>query len=153
MGFSLLECPQQELLKSAKDVCNCDDNLVSPICSLDGRQTFYSPCHAGCRMNNGTQYFYDCTHIEHSSYVAITGYCDSEKCKQMYIGMLGLLFAASFAMASQQIISALFMLRCIHPKDKTAHISLFIFVRYKRVPSMIHSARGTVSPAVITFLN
>lgn len=29
--------------------CHCDYVKYSPVCSADGKMTFLSPCHAGCK--------------------------------------------------------------------------------------------------------
>ncbi|GLV37583.1 Organic anion transporting polypeptide 58Dc [Carabus blaptoides fortunei] len=47
--------------------CSCDYVKYSPVCSQDGRRTFISACHAGCKnekiLPNGGKVFTDCSCI------------------------------------------------------------------------------------------
>lgn len=44
--------------------CNCDYVKYNPVCSEDGKTTFISACHAGCKQIkkfNGTDVYTDCS--------------------------------------------------------------------------------------------
>ncbi|KAL8617447.1 hypothetical protein ACOMHN_025759 [Nucella lapillus] len=59
--------------------CGCDDQDYFPVCGGDGR-TFFSPCHAGCRVAAHGNYA-NCTCIEGGT--AIGGMCDYS-CSMFY---------------------------------------------------------------------
>lgn len=45
-------------LQSCNENCYCDDMSYTPICNIQLNETFFSPCHAGCKMFDPIQNLY-----------------------------------------------------------------------------------------------
>lgn len=49
-------------LDSCNDNCYCDDVSYTPICNIQTNETFFSPCHAGCKSFDPKKNLYtDCS--------------------------------------------------------------------------------------------
>lgn len=75
-GNSLLLNGSVTSLKPCDPSCYCDGISYSPVCNKNTGETFFSPCHAGCKNFNEERNIYvDCmcsTHLINSSIETIT---------------------------------------------------------------------------------
>ncbi|CAH0562581.1 unnamed protein product [Brassicogethes aeneus] len=118
--------------------CNCDYVKYNPVCSQDGRTSFISACHAGCKRvtkSNGTDIFSDCSCIQQQIitkmkktftkehlYLENEGYAHSGSCQvdclyQFYI-FLVVVCLLKFSGATGRASNFLVTVRCVEEKDK-----------------------------------
>lgn len=45
--------------------CSCESVPFSPVCTINGDEAYFSPCHAGCESyDEGTKQYYDCSCLD-----------------------------------------------------------------------------------------
>ncbi|KAJ8984527.1 hypothetical protein NQ317_010998 [Molorchus minor] len=127
--------------------CHCDYVKYNPVCSQDGKTTFISACHAGCknvRSVNGTNLFSDCSCIvnnnsvypertkmkkeiikdystkEHLAQIGgnvFSGSCQVNCLQQFYIFLI-VVCVLKFSGATGRASNFLVTVRCVEEKDK-----------------------------------
>ncbi|CAH1153525.1 unnamed protein product [Phaedon cochleariae] len=130
--------------------CHCDYIKYNPVCSEDGKATFISACHAGCRhvrKVNGSNIFSDCscisrdtthnaewmTKIEKATFqketdsiqdsIAFSGSCPVDCLRQFYI-FLCVVCILKFSGATGRASNFLVTVRCVEEKDKPVAMGL-----------------------------
>ncbi|XP_067665586.1 solute carrier organic anion transporter family member 2A1-like [Haliotis asinina] len=102
--------------------CDCEGVKFLPVCGDVSRETYFSPCHAGCRVQNETTYV-DCS-MEMGGRVT-PGQCDSG-CPFLYPYVITTVFYGLVGTLS--IIPAyIIMLRSVGDNDKAMAIGILSF--------------------------
>lgn len=110
--------------------CACPDDVIFyPVCTTQGQNTYYSPCHAGCsKMNEIQGIFEDCSCGKDvqviSNTTAQSGSCNSETCTFIFAiaQMNGITITA--LVATTTITNLLINLRCVKKSDKAMSLAL-----------------------------
>ncbi|KAG8236544.1 hypothetical protein J437_LFUL011321 [Ladona fulva] len=132
--------------------CNCNEigpnsihTAFTPVCSQDGDETFFSPCHAGCKTSSrirDLQVFGNCSCVSDlEKNQVVLGACvngNSIQCRFGWIFFQGSLALLQILVASGMIGKLLLCLRCVIPQDKPmvfglemSVVSLFAYVPFK----------------------
>ncbi|KAF9794946.1 hypothetical protein SFRURICE_005181, partial [Spodoptera frugiperda] len=107
---------------SCSAACGCTSERYGfhPVCMLETRETYFSPCHAGCnRMGdlNGISMFYDCG-CGAGAQNAVRGSCMLENCLAKY-ATFQIQFVLMLAVAGAGfIMQGMVILRSVRPADK-----------------------------------
>ncbi len=106
--------------------CKCTTRRFQPVCGSDGISNYFSPCHAGCAYENGTNSeglptFGGCKCVGYEQIVT-KGYCKSN-CSSFlpYMSVLGV---EKMLSSTSRVGDTLILLRCVEPKDKSFALGL-----------------------------
>lgn len=95
--YIFLECDNPKLPGKQGNVlraycmshCDCSQTLFEPVCFEGHRETYFSPCYAGCdtfEYKNGVKIFLDCTCGNTGNATSVT--CANESCNSHWITMV-----------------------------------------------------------------
>lgn len=106
--------------------CHCGPNVkYSPICAVDGSNSFFSACHAGCtsvEMINGTKMYGNCSCIGPEGMGwAVDGSCAVD-CTTNFTIFLALQCIMRFCVASGRAGNTIIQFRCVADDDKSLSI-------------------------------
>ncbi|CAG9855221.1 unnamed protein product [Phyllotreta striolata] len=145
-NISLFSKDKMSPISECNSNCHCDYMRYNPVCSQDGRTTYISACHAGCRHAsriNGSNLFSDCTCISKNETVsseriteieealrkefrdgkskggfALPGRCQVDCFTEFYI-FLCVVCLLKFSGATGRASNFLLTVRCVEEKDKS----------------------------------
>ncbi|XP_067138889.1 solute carrier organic anion transporter family member 74D-like [Centruroides vittatus] len=132
-----------ELYNECNSGCGCTKRIFEPVCSMDGKSTYFSPCFAGCTGLNdtsGNDLFNNCSCIFNGTGDTFTtdvigGYCPLD-CN-MFLPYMIVLSLSKFMASTSRVGNSLILLRCVNPQDKSmalgtigAALSAFAFIPY-----------------------
>ncbi|CAH1636218.1 unnamed protein product [Spodoptera littoralis] len=117
---------------SCSSACGCTSERYGfhPVCMLETRETYFSPCHAGCNRVgdlNGISMFYDCG-CSAGAQNAVRGSCMLENCLAKY-ATFQMMFVLMLAIAGAGfIMQGMAILRSVRPVDKVTAMGASISV-------------------------
>jgi len=134
--------------------CDCNDNLMEPVCAPNG-VGYFSPCHAGCASVNGRllpsylQNYSDCACVNNntsslsvdtfssSSVVLISGTCN-EMCGTL-VPFMVMLFVMTFFISGTQMPLLMITMRSVREEEKAFALGIqFVMLRvFAYIPSPI----------------
>lgn len=122
--------------------CHCEYVKYTPVCSMDGKTRFVSPCHAGCTSYNETKKLYSgCSCVSsnigsqfedplwnrsdtnYNPGHVVPGLCDVN-CQSAFILFLVVLCALQLIGSSSRTTNFLVAIRCVDEQDKSMSIGL-----------------------------
>ncbi|KDR21873.1 solute carrier organic anion transporter family member 4C1-like isoform X2 [Zootermopsis nevadensis] len=115
-----------DLIADCNTDCDCGPTLkYSPVCAIDGSNTFYSACHAGCttlEIVNGTKMYGNCSCIGSEGMGwAVDGACQVD-CSTNFTIFLVTLCIMQFLSASGRAGNTIIQFRCVDQDDKSMSI-------------------------------
>lgn len=123
--YGMTQDSRSSLVSKCNMLCACESRKYSPVCDVDARVTFFSPCQAGCKSTNslnGTTLFGDCSCILGKG-VAKEGMC-STNCEENFITFLVFICFLKFISATGKAGSTIIQYRSVDPEDKALAIAL-----------------------------
>ncbi|CAB3362933.1 Hypothetical predicted protein [Cloeon dipterum] len=107
--------------------CACHNSMkYSPVCHISSTETFFSPCHAGCRQSylsqNGAKVFTDCSCTLDDNPV-LDGPCALD-CKSAFVIFVVVQCVQRFLGATGRAGNCLIHFRCVHLADKAVSFAL-----------------------------
>ena len=92
-----------------------------PVCDQSARQTYFSPCSAGCQTRLNSSTFLDCSCVPTSTLVA--GYCPTD-CNTPLMAFLVTQFLLNFILGLGRVGNLLVHVRCVEKRDKALGMAL-----------------------------
>ena len=96
--------------------CGCSPTY-QPVCDQTARQTYFSPCSAGCETRLNSSTFLDCSCLASPSSSLVAGYCPSD-CNTPLMAFLVTQFLLNFILGLGRIGNLLVHVRCVEESDK-----------------------------------
>ncbi|KAG1683796.1 Solute carrier organic anion transporter family member 1C1 [Nymphon striatum] len=113
------------------DGCDCDSSEFNPICDLDSGVTYFSECHAACRVITQLDDYsnlWDCGCFDSEnglvSNITRFGKCSSNHCTTKLWLYIVILFVLTVFVASASNILVFISMRCVEKRDKAFGLSI-----------------------------